>query len=97
MIVFKIALRHKCLRALRVLRGYNIQMIKKILEQPQNHLARLMDKVNYLSDLNQRFHAILDPKLAKHCQIANLKNEQLVVVADSSSWATKIRYGWAIL
>ena len=66
--------------------------IKTILEQPGNQLTKLMAKVNKLNELNQYLSDILPLKLAKHCKIANFTGDELVLVVDNSTWATRIRY-----
>jgi hypothetical protein len=66
--------------------------ITSILQSPKNQLNKLVVKVNQLRILNQSLSAILESKLAKHCQIANFENGALTIVADNSSWAARIRY-----
>lgn len=66
--------------------------ISDVLKHPKNELAELIHKVNVLKDLNQTLRALLDPKLAKHCEIANFENNTLVLTVDNANWATRIRY-----
>ena len=66
--------------------------VSSILQQSKNELADLINKVNQLQELNQHLQNILDPKLAKHCQVANFDKSTLVLVVDNSNWATRIRY-----
>ena len=64
----------------------------KLLQQPHSRLAKLNDKVNHLHSLNQYLSNILDPTIAKYCQVANFESNILTIMVDSSSRATRIRY-----
>lgn len=64
--------------------------LEKILKQP-NSFAALVEKVKYLNRLNLIF-AKQFPNLASHCQIANLRNDKLIVEVNNNAWATRIHY-----
>lgn len=50
-----------------------------------SHLARLQS-------LNRALRDALPAPMAEHCQVANLRGHQLILAADSSVWATRVRY-----
>lgn len=41
--------------------------------------------------LNEKLHNYLAPTLSSHCSIANYSAETLIVNADTSAWASKLR------
>jgi hypothetical protein len=57
-------------------------------------LQELAGKAKEIQYLNQIFSCILPSDLAKHCRLAKVDVEEniLLVVVDSSVWATRIRY-----
>ena len=55
-------------------------------------LNSLYTHAKNISALNEKLHIHLDPTLNSHCSIANYSAETLVVNADTSAWASKLRY-----
>ncbi len=53
---------------------------------------KLITKAHQLTQLNRLFKSLLDPNLAKHCNLAKLEKDQVTVIADNSAWATKLRF-----
>lgn len=53
---------------------------------------KLVEKANQLTQLNRLFKSLIDPNLAKHCNLAKLEKDQLSVIADNAAWATKLRF-----
>jgi len=53
---------------------------------------KLITKAHQLTQLNRLFKSLLDPNLAKHCNLAKLEKDQMTVIADNSAWATKLRF-----
>lgn len=45
-----------------------------------------------LAELSERVTACLPPRLAAHVRLANIRDGCLVLQADSSAWATQVRY-----
>ncbi len=42
--------------------------------------------------LNEKLQKHLDPSLSSHCTVANYSDETLTVNAETSAWASKLRY-----
>jgi len=63
-----------------------------ILKNPSSHLARLLASVHLLQELDQIIADNLPANTGQHCKAANLKENQLVIIAESSAWATRLRY-----
>ncbi len=55
-------------------------------------LKSLVNKVNFLTKLNQHLQTLLDASLAKHCKVANVRQNTLVLYVDSAAWGMKLRY-----
>lgn len=71
--------------------------LASILAGKSNHLQRLVDTAMQLKRLNQLFNAIVKPPLSEHCEVANVRNNQLVIFIDSPAWGTRLRYQQAAL
>ncbi|HGX92038.1 MAG TPA: DUF721 domain-containing protein [Candidatus Tenderia sp.] len=65
--------------------------ISKILGSSQTDLRRLVGATKQLQQLNRRLQNNLPKPLQKHCQVANRRDNTLVVTVDSPVWATKLR------
>lgn len=66
--------------------------LASLLKQPSELLQTLITKSQLLSHLTNLLHQKLDPVLTKHCQVANLREQTLVIEIDSAAWVTQIRY-----
>lgn len=53
---------------------------------------KILGKINQLRKFNQSLHAILSQEMINHCEIADIESESLIILVDSPSWATAIRY-----
>lgn len=70
-----------------------IKTIDKVLSESSTPLGKLIQTAQLLSELNVHFQEWLnDPVLAQHCQIGSLENGLLTILADSSAYATKLRF-----
>ena len=70
-------------------------MVKSVYEQLHQNPGALqgtLQHARYLQHLNVVLTEHLDPTLAQHCQLANVRAETAVVQADSPVWAAKLRY-----
>jgi len=45
-----------------------------------------------LQQLSRLIQNTLDPEMAAHCQLLNLRNSSLIMACDSTAWATRLRY-----
>ena len=55
-------------------------------------LSYLLEKSKALQNLQNIFNSFVSAALIKHCIVANYKKETLVLLTDSASWSTKIRF-----
>ena len=54
-------------------------------------LNKLYTHARDICALNEKLHNYLDPTLSGHCSIANYSAETLIINADTSAWASKLR------
>ena len=64
----------------------------KILSDTNQKPDSLFAKLNQLAELNKRVSALLDPAIAKFCQVANVHKNELVFLAANSSISTLILF-----
>jgi hypothetical protein len=55
-------------------------------------LSDLVERARFLRQLDAQLRAELPANLSAHVQVANLYDDRLVMLADSSAWATRLRY-----
>lgn len=51
-----------------------------------------MSKAQRLQKMQSQLHKLLPDDLAPHVQVANLRGDRLILTADSSAWASRLRY-----
>ena len=54
-------------------------------------LNNLYNHAKDICALNEKLHNYLAPTLGSHCSVANYSTETLIVNADTSAWASKLR------
>jgi hypothetical protein len=62
------------------------------LKPSHKDLQTVLSKVKAIENLNQQVLPLLDPAIQKYCQVANLHNGVLVILATNGSAATGLRY-----
>ena len=55
-------------------------------------LRRLIKQAQVLQALEDRLSERLPPSLKRHCQVAAMHDDTLVLAASSAAWATRLRY-----
>ncbi len=59
----------------------------------QNHgtgFGKLLAHVRVLNRLDQKLESILDPALSPHCQVAEFRDQCLILVCSNATFATRI-------
>lgn len=59
---------------------------------PHIKLSQIIEKTTLLQKLQAIFESTTEPALSRHCTIANFENGSLIVLTDSATWSTKIRF-----
>jgi len=62
------------------------------LVSSNDQLNKLYQHAKDICALNEKLHKHLAPSLRSHCNVANYSDETLTVNADTSAWASKLRY-----
>lgn len=63
-----------------------------LLRNVSQSQQQLMHKAQRLLHMQTQLHKLLPDDLAPHVQVANLRGDRLVLTADSSTWASRLRY-----
>ncbi len=69
-----------------------IVKLKQILFGPESTLSRLSASVASHEALLIRVHRALPESLTRHCIAVSVDGDMLVIVTDSASWATQLRF-----
>lgn len=68
-----------------------------LLKSGSESLGPLLAHVRRLEALNKMLREQLPPPLNQHCQAANLRDDTLLLHADSPAWALKLRYSAPVM
>lgn len=66
--------------------------IKQLLQTEHSALQQIFAKVQQLKQLNEVLVLCLEPKLKKHCIVANIYTDKLVVLVENAAIATRLRF-----
>ncbi len=55
-------------------------------------LERVVRRSEALRALDGRLQALLPPELRGRCRVANVRDDVIIVHAESAAWATRLRY-----
>lgn len=65
--------------------------IHDALARPESGLSDLKASVNKIQSYDRLLDSALDATLRAHLRVANIRDDQLVLMADSPAWATRAR------
>jgi len=71
-------------------RGLEIRQFDQLIRS-NKQLNKLYTHAKDICALNEKLHNYLAPTLSSHCSIANYSADTLIVNADTSAWASKLR------
>ncbi len=66
--------------------------LQDVLHRSESNLGQLVAKAQQWAQLNEQLHEILLPEIALHASVSYVEEGILVLVADSSAWATRLRF-----
>jgi hypothetical protein len=58
----------------------------------KSELARLLVRARALKKLDAELHDLIPPPLGDHCRILSIRDDTLVLAADSPVWAARLRF-----
>ena len=71
-------------------RNLKIRQFNQLISSNEQ-LNKLYTHAKGICALNEKLHNYLAPSLSSHCTVANYSADTLVVNADTSAWASKLR------
>jgi hypothetical protein len=66
--------------------------VSRLLTTSSGDLRSLLEQAHYLQALTHTLREAIDPELADHITIANIRDSTAIVAADTPAWLSKIRY-----
>ena len=66
--------------------------VSRLLTSSRGDLQSLLEQAHYLQTLTRVLREAIDPILADHITLANIRENTAIVAADSPAWLSKIRY-----
>ncbi len=66
--------------------------IGQLLKTEHSALERIFAKVQQLKQVNEVFLACLDSKLKRHCVVANIYTDKLVILVENAAVGTQLRF-----
>jgi len=68
-----------------------------VLKRSPDTFQAVLNHTQRLEALNRTLRGCIPAPLNQHCQVANLRDNILILHADSSAWALKLRYSSRVL
>lgn len=66
--------------------------VAKILSSRESALNTLLERAQHLQMLTQALRESLEPQLAEHVTVANLREQTAIITTDTPAWLTQLRY-----
>jgi len=66
--------------------------VSRLLTSSNGDLQSLLEQAHYLQALTRVLREAIDPALADHITIANIRDNTAIVATDTPAWLSKIRY-----
>jgi hypothetical protein len=67
------------------------QLLKQVLKG-SGRLQPLLERAKFLEALTLRLREAIDPVMAGHICVGNLRDDTVIITADSPAWLSNIRY-----
>ncbi len=66
--------------------------VSRILTTSGGSLQPMLERAYFLQSLTRNLREVVEPALAGHISITNLRDNTAIVAADSPAWLSKLRY-----
>jgi hypothetical protein len=66
-------------------------LASEVLSDPSSSLGATLNHARLLLKVQRLLADSVDPSLADHFQVANLRQNRLILLAPNASWATRLR------
>lgn len=67
------------------------QSISQIMSDPKAAFGKLLQRARAIERLNRRVSGLIGADLARHCQVANLRDGKLIFACTSPACAARLR------
>ena len=71
--------------------GVQYKSVQALMQKNNSGLGHLLAHARVLNRLDQILTSILDPNLSCHCQVAEFKNNRLILACSNATFATRVR------
>jgi hypothetical protein len=71
--------------------GRGFKSVQTLMQNRNPGFGQLLAHARVLNRIDQKLASILDPALSPHCQVAELRNQCLILVCSNATFATRIR------
>jgi len=71
--------------------GKKVFRISEVITDHGASLGLLLQRANMLIRIEQQLSGFLDPEIVAHFQAAAIRENRLILIAPSASWATQLR------
>lgn len=74
------------------MRKLEAKSLSRLLSSRKNSAHRLLEQGRLLQEMSRWLQQQLPLPLSLHCQVANIRENTLVLAADSPAWSSKLRF-----
>lgn len=71
--------------------GKKVFRVSEVITDHGSSLGKMLLRANMLSQIEHLIAGFLDPESAAHFQVATIRENRLILVSPSASWATMLR------
>ncbi len=71
--------------------GKKVFRVSEVITDHGSSMGKLLLRANMLSQIERVIAGFLDPESAAHFQVATIRENRLILVSPSASWATMLR------
>jgi len=71
--------------------GSRFKSVQTLMQKRDQGFGRLLAHARVLNRLDQKLTAMLDPELSTHCQVAEFRDQCLILVCSNAAFATRLR------
>jgi len=65
--------------------------VTQLMSGSDTSFGKILQRAKALNQLNQRVSGLLDKDLAKHCQVANVRDGKMIFTCTSPGYATRLK------
>lgn len=66
--------------------------LSELLQREEFAAGGTLQRGQYLYRLNRLLQTLVDSEQSLHCQVGNIRDDQLILYCDSPAWASRLRF-----